>query len=147
MTSAGIELATFRFVVQNLNHCATSVPVRLNKLVPMNCFWKERPLFNSKKNAKISFFILRYATIQVLVLIFLTLQELSNIEERQNVTHVKGNVLHGYYLCCHVCCGYSPFHVLFTTLNITFLSRARQLSFVNKTKLSMELTKYLSLFS
>ena len=26
MTSAGIEPATFRFVVQHLNHCATAVP-------------------------------------------------------------------------------------------------------------------------
>ena len=27
MTLAGIEPATFRFVVQHLNHCATAVPV------------------------------------------------------------------------------------------------------------------------
>jgi len=26
MTPAGIELATFRFVAQHLNHCTTSVP-------------------------------------------------------------------------------------------------------------------------
>ena len=26
MTPAGIEAATFRFVVQHLNHCATAVP-------------------------------------------------------------------------------------------------------------------------
>ena len=26
LTSAGIEPATFRFVAQNLNHCATAVP-------------------------------------------------------------------------------------------------------------------------
>jgi len=26
MTPAGIELATFRFVAQHLNHCATAVP-------------------------------------------------------------------------------------------------------------------------
>jgi hypothetical protein len=26
MTSAGIEPATFRFVAQHLNHCATAVP-------------------------------------------------------------------------------------------------------------------------
>jgi len=28
MTPAGIELATFRFVAQHLNHCATAVPNR-----------------------------------------------------------------------------------------------------------------------
>ena len=27
MTPAGIEPATFRFVAQHLNHCATAVPV------------------------------------------------------------------------------------------------------------------------
>jgi len=27
MTPAGIEPATFRFVVQHLNHCATAVPI------------------------------------------------------------------------------------------------------------------------
>ena len=29
LTPAGIELATFRFVAQHLNHCATAVPVRI----------------------------------------------------------------------------------------------------------------------
>jgi hypothetical protein len=28
LTLAGIELATFRFVVQHLNHCATAVPTK-----------------------------------------------------------------------------------------------------------------------
>ena len=27
MTPSGIELATFRFVAQHLNHCATAVPI------------------------------------------------------------------------------------------------------------------------
>jgi len=27
LTPAGIEPATFRFVVQHLNHCATAVPI------------------------------------------------------------------------------------------------------------------------
>ena len=27
MTQAGIEPATFRFVAQHLNHCATAVPI------------------------------------------------------------------------------------------------------------------------
>ena len=30
MTQAGIEPATFRFVAQHLNHCATAVPTRFN---------------------------------------------------------------------------------------------------------------------
>jgi len=29
LTPSGIELATFRFVAQHLNHCATAVPIRL----------------------------------------------------------------------------------------------------------------------
>jgi len=29
MTPARIELATFRFVIQHLNHCATAVPLQL----------------------------------------------------------------------------------------------------------------------
>ena len=29
MTPAGIEPATFRFVAQHLNHCATAVPVHI----------------------------------------------------------------------------------------------------------------------
>jgi len=34
MTPAGIEPATFRFVAQHLNHCATSVPiVRSNSII------------------------------------------------------------------------------------------------------------------
>ena len=35
MTPSGIELATFRFVVQHLNHCATAVTV-LNTVVNCN---------------------------------------------------------------------------------------------------------------
>ena len=31
MTLAGIELATFRFVAQHLNHCATAVPTLSHK--------------------------------------------------------------------------------------------------------------------
>ena len=31
MTLAGIEPATFRFVAQHLNHCATAVPYHFNK--------------------------------------------------------------------------------------------------------------------
>jgi len=31
MTPAGIEPATFRFVPQHLNHCATTVPPELSK--------------------------------------------------------------------------------------------------------------------
>ena len=30
MTPAGIEPATFRFVAQHLNHCATAVPTYIN---------------------------------------------------------------------------------------------------------------------
>jgi len=30
MTPSGIEPATFRFVVQHLNHCATAVPTNVN---------------------------------------------------------------------------------------------------------------------
>jgi len=32
MTPAGIEPATFRFVAQHLNHCATAVPTRIKKI-------------------------------------------------------------------------------------------------------------------
>ena len=32
MTPAGIEPATFRFVAQNLNHCATAVPYSIMSL-------------------------------------------------------------------------------------------------------------------
>ena len=34
MTPAGIEPATFRFVAQHLNHCATAVPQRLPSVLP-----------------------------------------------------------------------------------------------------------------
>jgi len=35
MTPAGIEPATFRFVAQRLNHCATAVPLAI--VVVLNC--------------------------------------------------------------------------------------------------------------
>jgi len=39
LTPAGIEPATFRFVAQHLNHCATAVPIYMacmKSLVPYN---------------------------------------------------------------------------------------------------------------
>jgi hypothetical protein len=52
MTPAGIEPATFRFVTQHLNHCATAVPPKLwckpchftgkffcKSIVNMHCYW------------------------------------------------------------------------------------------------------------
>ena len=38
MRPAGIEPATFRFVAQHLNHCATAVPVQIIKLLIMLSF-------------------------------------------------------------------------------------------------------------
>ena len=32
LTPAGIEPATFRFVAQHLNHCATAVPIIVNNI-------------------------------------------------------------------------------------------------------------------
>ena len=34
LTPTGIELATFRFVAQHLNHCATAVPCTISTLTP-----------------------------------------------------------------------------------------------------------------
>jgi len=40
LTPAGIELATFRFVAQHLNHCATAVPqLRRIRTVNLSKFW------------------------------------------------------------------------------------------------------------
>ena len=41
MTPAGIEPATFRFVAQQLNHCATAVP--LNNFVEYEFFFSREP--------------------------------------------------------------------------------------------------------
>jgi len=35
LTPAGIEPATFRFVAQHLNHCATAVPYRISIDLPI----------------------------------------------------------------------------------------------------------------
>jgi len=50
LTPAGIEPATFRFVAQHLNHCATAVPQLINNLTylfrfPMhkNTSWQNNP--------------------------------------------------------------------------------------------------------
>ena len=45
MTSAGIELATFRFVAQHLNHCATAVPD--SQLVKLKIIFN---VYRGKKN-------------------------------------------------------------------------------------------------
>jgi hypothetical protein len=37
MTPSGIEPATFRFVAQNLNHCATVVPLKQGNSLILNC--------------------------------------------------------------------------------------------------------------
>ena len=42
VTPAGIEPATFRFVAQHLNHCATAVPLTCSNIV-CNSFWKNMP--------------------------------------------------------------------------------------------------------
>jgi len=45
LTSAGIEPATFRFVAQHLNHCATAVPI--HSVIPTNspkCTYFSYPL-------------------------------------------------------------------------------------------------------
>ena len=43
MTAAGIESATFRFVAQHINHCATAVPLRVLVLsryfTTQECSW------------------------------------------------------------------------------------------------------------
>ena len=35
VTPPGIEPATFRFVAQNLNHCATAVPILMNSKIKL----------------------------------------------------------------------------------------------------------------
>jgi hypothetical protein len=47
MTPSGIEPATFRFVEQYLNHCATAVPrsplsMRMNFLSPTACYMSSK---------------------------------------------------------------------------------------------------------
>jgi len=37
LTPAGIESATFRFVVQHLNHCATAVPRNKYRVIRNDC--------------------------------------------------------------------------------------------------------------
>ena len=37
MTGAGIEPATFRFVAQHINHCATAVPIKLYIYSKLKC--------------------------------------------------------------------------------------------------------------
>jgi len=41
MTPAGIEPATFRFVAQHLNHCATAVPHYINNALYNYCISKK----------------------------------------------------------------------------------------------------------
>ena len=48
MTPAGIELATFRFVTQHLNHCATAVLLYLS--IIQKCVEKVQDSLNSDKN-------------------------------------------------------------------------------------------------
>jgi hypothetical protein len=46
MTRSGIEPATFRFVAQYLNHCATAVPIlvaKVKKKIESSKFYVERP--------------------------------------------------------------------------------------------------------
>ena len=40
LTLAGIEPATFRFLVQHLNHCATAVTIEYIQLINNDRFWK-----------------------------------------------------------------------------------------------------------
>ena len=47
MTPAGIEPATFRFVAQHLNHCATAVPQQILVLNILNTLYTLR-FFSSK---------------------------------------------------------------------------------------------------
>ena len=54
MTPAGIEPATFRFVAQHLNHCATAVPNKINYTCDISELKKllktDKPLNNSGMN-------------------------------------------------------------------------------------------------
>jgi len=53
LTPAGIKPATFRFVAQHLNHCATAVPFRI--LCPdILQFWRSRSEIETFKNVKLS---------------------------------------------------------------------------------------------
>jgi len=51
MTPAGIEPATFRFIAQHLNHCATAVPHTMS-VSSYNEYWPEDGLVKPKHVAK-----------------------------------------------------------------------------------------------
>jgi len=64
MTSAGIEKATFRFVAQHLNHCATAVPLR--ERISSKCGWSV--------SEWLKFVLFDAAVIQNTTSLFITLQ-------------------------------------------------------------------------
>jgi len=45
LTPAGIEPATFRFVAQHLNHCATAVPIVLYMVGNINVYFNNNGFF------------------------------------------------------------------------------------------------------
>jgi len=51
LTPSGIEPATFRFVTQHLNHCATAVPVKL--LVPATFYRSGTSFFHPKEERQV----------------------------------------------------------------------------------------------
>jgi len=59
MTPAGIESATFRFVAQHLNHCATAVPSRTRRVVIALFFLLPTSLsnFNVPGNGNVKIFV------------------------------------------------------------------------------------------
>ena len=50
MTPSGIEPATFRFVAQHLNHCATAVPIRKEYSADFSCLRVLRRIFCPKRD-------------------------------------------------------------------------------------------------
>ena len=68
MTQSGIEPATFRFVAQHLNHCATAVPIKetvqymyiIQYVKLSHCFYKEISFLSIKIDYNIIFWNIEY---------------------------------------------------------------------------------------
>ena len=71
LTRAGIEAATFRFVAQHLNHCATAVP-QLDALIFQNYFWnKILHVSDSSSVHHQEFFTLQAAVVYIYIYIYI----------------------------------------------------------------------------
>ena len=116
MTPAGIEPATFRFVAQHLNHCATAVP-------PQKIIYSRISRDSEEKNETSKFIFFLYFSDRASQYIYLNINQLDALNSIMSLFHASTCFEHKCLssggqncilqpLVSHLCTGWPPINVM-----------------------------------